>query len=161
MSFSWTGFISLSVVGMPPGLISILLISFFVTLFQLLIYKKFSNQERIKEIKEKQKKLQKEIKEIIRNKDQNQTKLNELNKEMFELSSELMKLNFKPLIYTFIPLIIIFWLLKESYSKAGITKIITWSWKLPLIGNGAGWLLCFIFFSLIFNLSLRKILKIH
>lgn len=152
-------FIGFTFLGLPKGLISIILISFIVTFLQLFIYKKFTNQKEIKTLKEKQKELQKEMKKAVKEKDNK--KLKELNKVAMETNLELMKHSIKPTIITFIPLILVFLFLKYAYTNAGIGNIISWNYNLPIIGDGAGWLLCYIFFSLIFGIALRKILKIY
>jgi len=155
----WTEFIAFSINGLPPGLISIIILSFIITLLQLLAYKKFSDQERIKELKQKQKELHKEIRQAAKEKDE--SKIRELNKEAMQINAEMMRLNFKPMLITLLPLLLVFWLLRQSYNAAGIGNIIAWPWQLPIVGNGAGWLLCYIIFSLIFSILLRKIFKIH
>lgn len=152
-------FIGFTFLGLPKGLISIILISFIVTLFQLFIYKKFTNQKEIKKLKEKQKEMQEEMKKAAKENDNK--KLKELNKKAMEINLELMRLSLKPTIITFIPLILIFIFLRYAYTNAGIGNIISWNYNLPIIGNGAGWLLCYIVFGLIFSLILKKILKIY
>jgi len=49
--------------------------------------------------------------------------------------------------------------LKSLYS--GVGDIIPWGADLPLVHTGAGWLLSYIIFSMIFSIILRKILKVH
>ncbi|MEM2479046.1 MAG: EMC3/TMCO1 family protein, partial [Candidatus Pacearchaeota archaeon] len=115
MSF-WTGFIVYSVGGLPKGLISIIIISFLVVFLQTLAYKLLSNQARIKELKERQKALNAEIKANINNKE----KIEKLNKELMQSSLELMKLSMKPLLFTSLPILLILWGLKVSYSAAGV-----------------------------------------
>lgn len=156
---AWLEFIKFSIAGLPPGLISIVLLSFIVTLLQLLAYKKFSDQKRIKELKERQKELNREVRQAAKDKDED--KLRKLNKEAMEVNMEMMKLNFKPMLITLLPLLLVFWLLRQSYNAAGIGNIIAWPWNLPIVGNGAGWLLSYIIFSLIFSILLRKIFKIY
>lgn len=152
-------FIGFSIFGLPKGLISIILISFIVTFLQLLIYKKFTDQNKIKKLKEKQKELQSEIKKAA--KENNNEKLKEINKKMMEINLELMKSTLNPILITFFPLILVFLFLRYAYTEAKIGNIIDWKYNLPIIGNGAGWLLCYIFFGLIFSILLRKILKIY
>jgi len=152
----WTGFIAYSFNELPPGLVSIIIISFLVTLFQILIYKRFSDQQRIKEIKERQKAINLDLRNA-----RDEKKMKELNTEIMHLSTELMRLSMKPMIITLLPLLLVFWLLKEGYNNAGVGNIISWGANLPLIGNGAGWLLSFILFTLVFNLLLRKFLKVY
>jgi uncharacterized membrane protein (DUF106 family) len=149
-------FITFSFAGLPPGLISIAVISLVITFLQLLAYKKLSNQKRIKEIKERQKQISKEIREV-----KDEKRLQALNKEMLSLSGELMRLSMWPSLITLLPLLLVLWLLRNAYAASGVGNIISWQANLPLVGNGAGWLLCFIVFTFVFNLVLRKIMKIY
>jgi uncharacterized membrane protein (DUF106 family) len=149
-------FIIFSFAGLPPGLISIAIISLVITFLQLLAYKKLSDQERIKEIKERQKQISKEIREV-----KDEKRLQALNKEMLSLSGELMRLSMWPSLITLLPLLLVLWLLRNVYTANGVGNIISWQANLPIVGNGAGWLLCFIVFTFVFNLVLRKIMKIY
>jgi len=149
-------FISLSILGLPEGLISILIISCIITFLQLLAYKKLSNQERIKELKEKQKSLYKEIKNV-----KDEKKLKEMHREITQINLELMRLNLWPTTIMFLPLILVFIFLRYAYAYAEIGNIIEWPWNLPIVGNGAGWLLCYIFFGLIFSILFRKLIKVY
>ncbi|MEM4358210.1 MAG: hypothetical protein QW244_02560 [Candidatus Pacearchaeota archaeon] len=155
MSF-WTEFIAYSLGGLPPGLISIIIISLLITFFQVLVFKVLSDQGRIKEIKEKQKTISDELK-----KTNDIKRIKELNNELVKLSMENMRLSIKPLLIILLPLIFIFWFLKKSYDAAGVGNIISWGANLPIVGDGAGWLLSFIIFTSIFNIVLRKVLKIQ
>lgn len=89
-------------------LLSILIISFVISLLTSIAYKYMTDQEKIKklrkEVTEGQKKLNKLIKE-------NPEKAMKLQKEIMSKNAEVMKQNFKPMLLTFIPLILIFgWL---------------------------------------------------
>jgi uncharacterized membrane protein (DUF106 family) len=86
-------------------------------------------------------------------------KIIEINKEMMQLSSEMLKMSFKPMLITFIPLIVVFTLLRSLYSTAAVGNLITWGTNIPIIGDGAGWFLCYIFFSFVFSLIFNKIFK--
>ena len=135
-------------------LVSIIVYSFFITLALTYVYKFLTKQEELKALKERVKTLQEEMKI---EKDQN--KLMELQKEMLKLSAEQMKHSMKPMLFTFLPLILIFGGLRSLYSKTG--DIIPWGADIPLFHTGAGWLLCYIIFSMIFSIILRKLLKVH
>jgi uncharacterized membrane protein (DUF106 family) len=91
--------------------------------------------------------------------EKDQNKLMGLQKEMLSLSAEQMKHSMKPMLFTFLPLIAVFAGLKSLYT--GVGDIIPWGADIPLFHTGAGWLLCYIFFSMVFSITLRKILKIH
>ncbi len=139
------------------ALVSIIIFSFIVTFILTFLYKKLMPKGKMDELKEKQKKLRQELKE---NKDKPE-KLSEIQKEMMQSSMESMKMTFKPMMITFIPLLLIFWGLKKLYMDvANVGNIIAWTSNLPLIGTGAGWLLCYIIFSFAFSLILRKLFKL-
>ncbi|MFH0832057.1 MAG: EMC3/TMCO1 family protein [archaeon] len=138
-------------------LLCMIVFSLLVTIFITLLYKKFTNQERGKEIRKQQKEFQQKQKEF-RNEPQ---KLLEMQNEMMKLSMEQMKESFKPLLISFLPLILFFGFLKNVYAQAGIGDIVAWNVNLPLIGTGAGWLLTYIVLSMIFNSILRKVLKVY
>lgn len=101
---------------------SIISISFLVTLFMTLVTKHFTDQTRMKELKEKQKAYQKELKE---NKGDVEAQ-KKIQKEMMSGSMELMKHSFKPMIFTFIPLIAIFWWVRGIFLETTIAN--TWLW---------------------------------
>ncbi|MBT4540334.1 DUF106 domain-containing protein [Candidatus Woesearchaeota archaeon] len=90
-----------------PFLLSIILISFLISLLIVLVYKKFTNQSLMKELKEEIKELQKQMKDL-RDKPQEMMKI---QKRAMETNMKYMMHSLKPTLYTFIPIIIIFgWL---------------------------------------------------
>ena len=100
--FSW-------VVELPPAF-GLLIFSFLITLVITLIYKFTTDQESLKKIKSMQKNLQQEIK-TSRN---DPKKAMKLNKRAMELNSQYMRKSFKSMIYTFIPIIILFgWMMGQ------------------------------------------------
>lgn len=70
-----------------------------------LVTKKFTNQNRMKELKGIQKACQIKLKEVKGNADE----MTKINKQMMECSMELMKHSFRPMLITFIPILLIFW----------------------------------------------------
>ncbi len=146
-------FVKFSIFGLPEGLISMIIFSFLITLVLTLLYKKFINKEKYDELKARQKELRQKIKESKNEPE----KFAQLQKEMMQASMESMKLTMKPMLITFIPLLLVFGGLKWLYMDlAKIGNIFTWGVNLPIVGNGGGWLFCYIVFSLIFSLILRK-----
>ena len=118
---------------------SVIIISFLITLIMTLVTKKFTNQNRMKELKEIQKACQIKIKDAKGD----LKKQSEIQKEMMSCSMELMKHSFRPMLFTFLPLIILFWWIRGIYTDV----FPSWIWW--YIGTG-------IFSSLI----LRKVLKV-
>lgn len=138
-------------------LLSIIVFSLVITAVLSFLYKKLINKEEFDRLKERQKELREQMKEC---KD-NPQKLAEIQKELLQSSTASMKLTFKPMIITFIPILIVIYSLKKLYTNASIGNIIAWPWNLPFVGNGAGWFLCYVIFSLIFSLILRKAFKLY
>lgn len=138
-------------------LISIIIFSLAITLISVLAQKYFTNQVKMKEFRETSKVLQAKMKEC-RN---DPKKLNELNEELMKMSTQQMRESFKLMFITLIPFLIIFKLLRDLYMNANVGNIIYWGKSIPMFGDGAGWLLSYIIFSLIFSIILRKIMKVY
>jgi len=138
-------------------LLSIMLFSFLITLVFTIVYKKFTNQAKMKELKDKQKELQERSKQF---KD-NPSKMLELQQEMMSLSTEQMRASLKITVITLLPFVLFFNFLKDIYTSAGIGNIIYWHTNVPVFGDGAGWFLSYIIFSTIFSILLRKMLKVY
>mgnify|MGYP001233169240 CR=1 FL=1 len=120
--------------------ISIIIFSFLVTLFITVVTYYMTDRTRMKELKNKQKSLRKEIK---KHRD-NPQKMMELNKQMMEDMPEQLKHSFKPMLVTMIPIIIMLGWLRGTYT--GI---------LP------GWFWWYMISSIVFSISLRKILGLQ
>ena len=118
--------------------ISILALSFLVTLFITIITYYMTDRKRMKELRDKQKALRVEIK---KHRD-NPQKMMELNKKMIEDMPEQLKHSFKPMLITMIPIIIIFAWLRSTFALTAIAK--TWFWW--YIGS-----------SIFFSIILRKV----
>ena len=148
-------------------LASILIFSLIITTALSFLYKKLTNQKEFERLKKEQKEFRDQLNE---HKD-NPEKLAEIQRKMLQSSSESMKLTFKPMIITFIPVMIALYGLKKLYiDMAQITTIIPWNFHIAGICDwgttrgvcdGAGWLLCYIIFSLIFSFILRKVFKMQ
>jgi uncharacterized membrane protein (DUF106 family) len=87
-----------------PSLVGLLIISLIITLIVTIIYKYTTDQELLKSVRDKQKKLQEEMK---KHRD-NPKKVMKMQKEAFASSGEMMRESFKSMLYTFIPIIILF-----------------------------------------------------
>ena len=87
-----------------PTLWAIILLSFLISLIITLIYKYATDQNLMKTLKGEMKELQKEIKEL-RNEPE---KAMQVQKEFTRTNLKYMKQSFRSMIYTFIPIIIIF-----------------------------------------------------
>jgi uncharacterized membrane protein (DUF106 family) len=118
---------------------SIIAISILVTLIMTLVTKKVTNQNRMKELKAIQKACQIKLKDSKGD----LKKQGEIQKEMMSCSMELMKHSFKPMLFTFIPLILLIWWIRDIYT-----------------GVLSGWIWWYIGASIISSLIFRKIFKV-
>ena len=135
--------------------IGVIIISLILTSLVTLVYKLFTNQEMLKTMKQQLKDYQKQMSEL---KSQPE-KMMEIQKKSMELNMQYMKHTMKPTLFTFLPIIIIFSWLRDSFLNKG--DIITWSFNIPLFGTGLGWLGTYIISSIIISILLRKIFKIY
>lgn len=117
--------------------LSIVIISFLVSLFITVIRYFMIDKDKMKAIKEKQKALREEMKQYKNNPE----KMMEINQKMLEDMPEQMKQSFKPMIITLIPILIIFAWMRSIYALTDIAN--TWLW----------W---YIISSIIFSLILNK-----
>ena len=120
---------------------SVIIISALVTLVMTFITKKFTNQNRMKELKS----IQKACHIKLKDSKGNPQKMSEINKEMMECSMEMMKHSFKPLLITFIPLIIFFWWVRGVYLETSL---------------GNSWIWYYIITGIISSILFRKIFKV-
>jgi uncharacterized membrane protein (DUF106 family) len=91
---------------------SIILIAAIMTLISTLVTKWLTNQEHLKQLKERQKILQKEMK----NHKPGEKKWDEIQMEIFQITGKMMKSSFKPMIVTMIPFIILLGWVNRTYS---------------------------------------------
>ena len=118
---------------------SIIIISFLITLVMTLITKKFTNQNRMKELKEIQKACNIKMKENKSNPEEMQR----IQKQVMECSMELMKHSFKPMFITLIPLLLLFWWIRGVYD-----------------GVLAHWIWWYIGAAIFSSIILRKLFKV-
>jgi uncharacterized membrane protein (DUF106 family) len=133
---------------MTPTAIEVMAIAAVVSLASSLINKKVVDQKRMKEIRGKVNDFQKRYNEAKKGGDQKLVdKLEEEQKEVMKLTTEMMMNSFKPMLYTFIPIIAIFYVLSSIYGKTGnIVDVpfigeLSWFWWYFLIAVITG--LCF------------------
>ncbi len=115
-------------------LLAIIIISFLISLFITLIYKKFTNQKLMKDLKEEIKELQKEMKEL---KDKPKEMM-KVQKKAMETNMKYMMHSFKPTLLTFIPIIIIFGWLNAHFAYLPITEDTQFSISVDFIDNTNG-----------------------
>ncbi len=121
---------------------SLVIISALITFFLNLVTYLVTDKKKMKELKERQKELQRQAKE--HQKKGNTDALLEINKQMMQDMPEIIKHSFKPLLITFIPIIIIFSFLKGIYNQTSL---------------GGWWIFYYIIFSMIFSFIFKKIFR--
>ena len=84
-------------------------------------------------------------------------KVAELTSESFKKSMATMKLSFRQMIYTIVPLLLLFSWLRSLYSEGGMFFDI----PLGLFGVINGWLFSYIVISVIFSMVLRNVLNVQ
>lgn len=124
---------------------AIITISFIFTLIITIVYKITTDQELIKGFKKDLKRLRDEMKELKSEPE----KLMELQKQSMEISMKQFKHTLKPTAITFIPLAIAFWWMKSTFSDFGT------------IALGMSWIWIYIISSIIFSITIRKILRVN
>lgn len=123
-----------------------LLIVFILTLATTLIQKYTTDQETLRELRNKQKEISKKSQE---HKGDPQ-KMLESQKELGPIMIQTLKLNARSMAYTAIPLILFFRWFVDFFNSIGNPKLFL----------GLGWFLFYLIFSLIFSSILRKVLKV-
>ena len=104
--------------------VSIIILAALVSLFITIVNYFILDKEKMRDIKSKQKELQKQISE--HRKAGNTEKMMELNSEFMKHSMDMMRHSFKPLIITFIPIIIFFSFIRNAFLATTLAK--TWFW---------------------------------
>jgi len=119
---------------------------FLISLATTLIQKYATDQKRIKEMKEEQKKMSEEAKKYK----EHPEKLLEMNKKQMEFMGEMMRYSMRPIIYTGIPLVLLFRWFLDYFSVMPEFKffgVLSWFWMYLLA-------------SIIFSTILRKNFKV-
>lgn len=112
-----------SLIQMNPKL-AIIILAVIVSFFISLVNYFFMDRDRIKEIKEKQKRLNAEAKQ--HRKDGNQEKAMALQQEALKEAPEMLKHTMKPMLITIIPILIFFSLIRNTFSETSLAS--SWLW---------------------------------
>ena len=139
---------------LPPQW-SLIIISFIITLLTTLSYKYLTNQTEMKLLKEDLTRLKGDMK---KHRDSPE-KISTVNKELMEKNLKYMRHSMRPMLFTFIPIIIIFSWLRATFLPTG--DLFSWGFRLWPWGTGIGWLWTYLLSSIIFSTLMRKLFKIH
>jgi len=101
---------------------SIIVISVLVSLFITLVNYFVLDKEKVRRVKARQKELRAEMK-LAKG---DAVKTMELNKELMAQTMDNMKDSFKPMLITFIPIIVVFWWIRGTFAETSLSG--TWFW---------------------------------
>ena len=119
--------------------LAILFVSIIVTFVSTLAHKYFTNQEHLRKLKERQKEIQKELKNT-----KDPTIMQELNSEMLKITGMMFKSSFRPIFVTLIPFLLLFAWLNSVFRPT----------------MGGSWIWWYLGFSVVSSMILRKLLKV-
>lgn len=139
------------------------IISLLVSALIIAITNRIVDQKRMKELKAKTASYQKKIKTAQKKRDLK--KASALQKEMMKYNKEMMGMSMRPMMYTMIPIIVIFtWLRQYDYLNDFIAQqgyLVALPFTLPKFGSTLGWLGWYILCSFPMSVLLKKIFKIE
>ena len=119
--------------------ISIICFSIVITLISTLVTMWLTNQEHLRELKKRQKEIQKELRTLK----PGDGKYKELQSEVLQITGTMMKSSFKPLLITMIPFLILFYWIRSIYT--------------PIMGFG--WFWYYLGASIVASTIFRKLFK--
>ena len=128
----------------------LLIIVFAINILITVIHKYSTDQDALKELREKSKDIQKQMREA--QKEQDQKKVSELSKQSFAQMGDQFKHSFGSMGYTAVPLILFFRWFGDFFSALENPK---------LFFGIFGWFGTYLIASIIFSTFIRKILKVH
>lgn len=134
---------------------SIIILSLILTLLITIAYKFLTNQEVMKQLKQEQEALRKEMKSLKGDAE----KLVHVQKQALEKSFEYMRHSMRPTLFYLIPLLLVFAWMSKAFKDYG--DLVSWGFYIPLFGTGLSWLGIYIIASIVFSIVVRKILKVH
>jgi uncharacterized membrane protein (DUF106 family) len=148
-----TGFATLfSPLNVFPPIISLMLLSSFLTILILVITKFFVNTKVLREIKEEMEKIREQLSAAQKSGDK--TLQNEFLSKMMQTNSKYMQHSFKALIISIVVLSLFLPYLKYKYEGVVIAQL---PLTIPFIGNSLGWLGWYILVSFMIGWVTRKI----
>ncbi len=139
------------------NMIGVLVVSLFVSFIITVATAKLVDQELMKKYKKKIKKYQEEMSKLQKTGDTK--KLKKVQGKMMGMQGEMMKLSFKPMIYTMLPIVVIFGWIPHIVPKDIVVVVLPFS--IPKYGTTLGWLGWYIFCSLPMSTLLKKIMNIE
>lgn len=142
-------------------LLGVMFISITVSLIIVVITAKVVDQNEMKKLKDKMAKFQEKTKDAKKKNDTKQ--LNKVSKEMMGLQSTMMSKSMKPMMYTMVPIILIFGWLRQYTDLQNFVEaqgyLVTLPFEMPFFGTELGWFGWYILCSFPASSLLKKVLK--
>jgi len=139
--------------GLPIA-IEELVISAVIVFIITLFYKVLINQNAVRELKNEQKEKQQRIKELQKT---NPEEANKLLNDVLKLTNKQMRMNMRPMIPTFILVIVALPWLAQLFPVA----VVKLPFTLPFFGNDFGWLMWYIIVSIPLNQLFRRLIGVE
>ncbi len=141
----------------------VLLISLLVSALVVAITNKVVDQDKMRELKAKTAGYQEKIKKAQKRRDLK--RVSSLQKEMMKYQKEMMGMSMKPMMYTFIPFIVIFtWLRQYDYLNEFVAQqgyLVALPFALPKFGSAVGWFGWYLLCSFPMSILIKKLFKIE
>ena len=142
-------------------LLGVSLMSLLVSIIIMLVTSKVTDQKQMKRMREKMKKQQEKMKAAQKKNDTKQ--VNKISKDMMTMQTQMMSNSMKPMLYTFVPIIIIFGWLRQYPPLQDFVVLqgylVALPFALPHWGSQLGWLGWYIMCSFPASSIIRKVLK--
>ena len=143
----------MTLLGLHPG-IEELLLAAVIVFITTLIYRFLMNQNEAREIKSQQKEKQEKMKELQKT---NPEEANKVMTEVLRLSNKQFKIMMKPMIVSFLIVIIILPFLPDLFPGV----VVNLPFSIPFFGNDFGWLAWYIIVSVPLNSIFRRLLGVE
>ncbi len=138
-------------------MLGIFIIAFLVSILINVITAYTMDIKKMRNMKEKLKKIQEQMKDAHKNK--NTKKIQKLQMEMMNIQKEIFRQSFKPMLISFLPIVAILSWLKWKIPKN--ISIVELPFNLPIFGNDLGWFGWYIFVSIVSSMIVKKIMKLE
>lgn len=129
----------------------IALVSFGISAMSALVRNAVLDKEKLKEHREKIKKHQEDLKEATKKGDTK--KAQKIQGDLLEITMENLRHGMKPMLYTWIPIILIFGWLQKTYTNV--------AWVVQLGGWQIGWFGWYFISAIAMSIILNKIFKLN
>jgi uncharacterized membrane protein (DUF106 family) len=138
-----------------PIIVEIALISLGISIIYQLVYEFATDRKKVTDMKNRMKNIREELKGMK----PGSKPYNAKQSKMLDLNMDMMKLTMKPTMFTMVPFLLVFTVLRGTYANTGILipvpAFLSW---IPLgIGDGLGWMWTYIIFSMLFSTLIRRV----